>query len=116
MKHLKWVLMAVLFFVMLAPVQINAAGFTDVSTSHWANKSITKLTNAKIINGYGNGKFMPEENVTRAQAAILLAESLNISLETNYKPSYKDVEPSSGAYKQIAVLTEKGIFSNSTKF
>lgn len=101
---------------MLLPTHTSAAGFTDVPTSHWAYQSITKLSNAKIINGYSNGQFGPENEITRAQAAILIAKALNIPLETTYKTSYQDISPSTGGYKQIVALTEKGIFTNAAKF
>lgn len=116
MKHLKWILSIILVLVMLTPTQSKAAGFADVSTNHWAYESIMKLSNAKIINGYSNGRFGPDDHITRTQAALLLAKALNLSLDTNYKPSYKDINSSSGGYKQIVALTEKGVFSDATKF
>lgn len=116
MKHLKWIIGILLVLAMLTPTQTKAAGFTDVSTNHWAYESIIKLSNADIINGYSNGRFGPEDQITRTQAALLLAKALNLSLETNYKPSYQDIHTSSGGYKQIVALTEKGVFSDSTKF
>jgi len=101
---------------MLTPTQTKAAGFMDVSTNHWAYDSIMKLANADIINGYSNGRFGPEDHITRTQAALLIAKALNLSLEANYKPRYQDINSSSRGYKQIVALTEKGVFSDSTKF
>lgn len=116
MKKLKWLVMALLCLHMLLPTQTSAAGFTDVPTSHWAYQSITKLSNSNIINGYNNGRFGPDDRITRAQAAILIAKALKIPLETSFKPSYQDINPTTGGYKEIVALTEKGIFSNATKF
>lgn len=116
MKHVKWLIGILLVLVMLTPSQTKAAGFTDVSTNHWAYESIIKLSNANIINGYSNGRFGPEDQITRTQAALLISRALNLSLETSYKPSYQDINSSSDGYKQIVALTEKGVFSDSTKF
>ena len=116
MKHLKWLIVATLFLIMFLPQQTLAAGFKDVPTSHWAYQSITKLTNANIINGYSDNTYKPETHVTRAQAAKILAYAIQTPLTTSFKPSYTDVPTSHWAYREIAALTEKGIFSNATKF
>ncbi len=101
---------------MFLPQQTLAAGFKDVPSSHWAFQSITKLTNAHIINGYSDNSYKPETHVTRAQAAKILALSIKAPLTSSFKPSFTDVAPSHWAYKEIAALTEKGIFSNASKF
>lgn len=116
MKPLKWLLVAVLFLVMLTPHTTFAAGFEDVPSTHWAYQSITRLSNAEIINGYNDQTYKPEKQVTRAQAAKILANAINAPLDTTFNPSYRDVPTSHWAYKEIAALTEKGIFSNTTKF
>lgn len=116
MKKLKWLLIASLFLFMFVPQHTLAAGFKDVPSSHWAYQSITNLTNAKIINGYSDHTYKPETQVTRAQAAKILAVALQTPLTTTYKPSYTDVPSSHWAYKEIATLSEKGIFSNALKF
>lgn len=116
MKRLKFILAAILALSLFIPTSSQAAGFSDVSTNHWAYGSIAKLANAKILNGYSNGRFGPEDTVTRAQAAKIVATALKTPLTTTYKPSYQDVPTSHWAYKEISALTEKGIFSNATKF
>lgn len=116
MKHLKWLIVAVLSLVMLLPQQTLAAGFKDVASNHWAHPSITKLSNLKIVNGYSDNTYKPEQQVTRAQAAKILAHAIKAPLNTKYKPAYQDVPATHWAYQEIAALTEKGIFSNTTKF
>ncbi|MBQ9279747.1 MAG: S-layer homology domain-containing protein [Clostridia bacterium] len=44
-----------------------AATFKDLSTSHWAYKYITALTNNHVINGYTDGTFKPEGTITNAE-------------------------------------------------
>lgn len=50
----------------------KASVFTDVPSSHWANRYITWAYNKGIINGYGNGKFGPSDVVTYEQAIKML--------------------------------------------
>lgn len=51
--------------------------FTDVDGSHWAAGFVTVGTDqAGFINGYGDGTFGPENNVTYAQVVKMLVASL----------------------------------------
>ena len=113
---MKFIVAAILAITLFIPTSSQAAGFPDVSTSHWAYSSIQKLSNAKIINGYSNGMFGPNNQVSRAQAAKILANALKLPLESTYKTSYQDVPSTHWAYKEIRALTEKGVFSNTTTF
>ena len=55
----------------------NAKKFTDID-GHYAQKHIEKLAAYGIVNGDGTGKFNPEELVTRADAAIMIANALTV--------------------------------------
>ena len=46
--------------------------FTDVPKTHWAYKYIDKVSDAGIMNGIGDGKFAPDEPLTRAQICKIL--------------------------------------------
>ena len=51
---------------------MSTAVFTDVPTSHWANRYVAWAYEKGIINGYGNGKFGPSDTVTYEQAIKML--------------------------------------------
>ena len=51
--------------------------FSDVPASNWANPLITKAVDEKLMKGYPNGRFMPHNNVTRAEALTAMAKGLN---------------------------------------
>lgn len=48
------------------------ARFNDVESSYWANQYVQSLTDANIINGFPDGTFRPDEQMTRAQFASIL--------------------------------------------
>jgi len=52
--------------------------FTDID-NHWAKEYILKAAEEGIMNGYADGTFRPEQNVTRAQAASILVRSLGLT-------------------------------------
>ncbi|MEW6494371.1 MAG: S-layer homology domain-containing protein [Cyanobacteriota bacterium] len=52
-------------------VPANAATFSDVN-NHWARPFIEALAEAKIVNGFPDGTFKPNQAVTRAEFATLV--------------------------------------------
>ena len=51
--------------------------FSDVPMNHWANSAITVAVHQDLLKGYPNGTFMPNHNVTRAEALCALAKGIN---------------------------------------
>ncbi len=49
----------------------TAAEYSDVANSHWAKKAIERWSGYGIING-SDGKFYPDQNITRAEMAVIL--------------------------------------------
>lgn len=90
--------------------------FNDVSWNHRAAKDIQYAVEKGWILGDIDGKFNPENPISRAHAAVLISRVLNLS--TTNAPTFKDV-PSSHRYaKEIAAVVEAGIMSgkNSSTF
>lgn len=50
--------------------------FPDVSIDHWASGYINIVQGLGIINGYEDGTFRPEENITNAEAVKMLVVAL----------------------------------------
>ena len=56
----------------------SSAPFTDdLSISSWAKEAVYSLGGEKIISGFGDGSFAPQETMTRAQAAKLIYSLYN---------------------------------------
>lgn len=66
-------------------------GFNDIQ-GHWAEKQMQELANRRVIDGFANGGFQPNQNITRAQLAALTARALGLG-EVSYKNRFKDVSP-----------------------
>ena len=58
--------------------QIKAFPFSDVSKEHWAAGSVVSLASMGIIEGYGDGTFRGERNITRYEAAHMIAKSMHV--------------------------------------
>lgn len=63
--------------------------FTDTA-GHWAKEEIQKAVQLGIMNGYSDGSFKPENELTRAQAASIVVRALN--LKTNKTAPFTDIK------------------------
>lgn len=88
---------------------ITPIPFSDVS-GHWAEKEILSLTDQKIIGGFPDSTFRPNDEITREQAAALLVRLLKIDTTNRKNPNFTDVtKESTFAYNDIAAAVEEGL-------
>jgi uncharacterized delta-60 repeat protein len=50
--------------------------FDDAGLDYWAYTFIERLANARVTAGCGNGRYCPEDSVTRAQMAVFLERGM----------------------------------------
>lgn len=82
--------------------------FTDLSGYEWAKDSIKTLSDKAIVNGYGDGRFGPADDVTREQFIKMLVIALDIA-DTSATCSYVDVQAGEWYYTYVAAATKLGI-------
>ncbi len=56
----------------------NSLVFNDI-TGHWAEDNIKKLIASGSINGYPDGTFKPDNNITRAEFITVLVKAFNMN-------------------------------------
>ncbi|MBR5239636.1 MAG: S-layer homology domain-containing protein [Clostridia bacterium] len=95
---MKKILSLVLVLMMLSSVAF-AASFTDFNESHWAYPYVDELVANGVVNGYEDGSYRPEANVTRAELAKLLSLQFGESTEK----SYSDVLEGDWFYDYVTV-------------
>ncbi len=66
----------------------GATQFIDVPADHWASGYINLANGQGIVNGYGDGKFGPEDNVTFEQAVKMLVVALGFEPMAVQKGGY----------------------------
>ena len=60
-----------------ASVTFAAANpFSDVPAGHWAYDAVTQLAADGVIEGYGDGTFLGNRNITRYEMAQMVAKAL----------------------------------------
>ncbi len=83
-----------------------AEKFTDIA-GHWAKDNILVMYERGIINGFTDGTFRPENNVTRAEFIKMLVAALK--LEIGGDVQFDDVNAGDWHYAYIATAFNKGI-------
>jgi hypothetical protein len=58
---------------------------------HWAEKTIDTFVKLHIIQGYGDGKFKPNGNITRAEFATTISRVFDISVDASNSVALNDV-------------------------
>lgn len=72
------IVLTLLMLVSVLPMGAFAASYTDTE-GHWAEKSIDRWTDAKVLEGMGNNTYAPDENLTRAQAMTIFSRLLKLT-------------------------------------
>lgn len=83
--------------------------FTDVKKDEFFYESVKRLTERGIIQGYADGTFKPYTNVTRGQAAKILAKTLNLTTDKTSQSPFVDVPETNEYYPSITALVDAGI-------
>ncbi|RIX59640.1 S-layer protein [Paenibacillus nanensis] len=65
--------------------------FSDIE-DHWAKADIQRAAKMGWINGYEDGRFRPQDKVTRAQFATMLSRALAFDANADDANVFKDVE------------------------
>ena len=93
--------------------KVNNGRFSDMN-GHWAFNEVEELANLSVINGFPDGSFMPEQNVTRAEFSkmICLAMKFDLSRGENL---FNDVNSSDWFSDYVITLAEKGIVNGYTE-
>jgi S-layer homology domain len=110
MKKLSAMLLSSTILLATLPTTIQGASFKDVEEQHWASSYIEFLKERKIISGFPDGTFKPEDNTTRLEAILMLLKDRGVTDFSNVKnPDFIDVTPTTYGYKEIAKAVELGI-------
>ncbi|GAX90469.1 S-layer homology domain-containing protein [Effusibacillus lacus] len=103
------------FLLLFASASFNTAAaneannFRDLGASHnWALKDVAKMSLRQIIQGDGNGNFLPDQYVSQEQAVAMVIRALGLKGEVDqydpaaYQLQYRNVSNWAKPYVAIA--------------
>ncbi|MGG1514486.1 S-layer homology domain-containing protein [Paenibacillus oryzisoli] len=62
----------------LGLVETKASGFSDVQSSDWFAEAVDTAKKAGLVDGYEDGSFMPNTNITREQMVAMLMRAMKV--------------------------------------
>ncbi len=92
----------------------NVKAFSDIK-NHWAENYIADLQKKGIVNGDENGRFNPDNQITRAEFIAIVTRSMKLG-EVPYKDVYSDVNDSDWYSQCILQALSAGIISKDIFF
>ena len=100
-------------------VGCSSPPFTDVDCDHWARNYIQYAVNQGVVEGYLEGDYKPDLEVTRDQMAVYIARSLvapsGEAALADYVPpdprNFPDVPDTFWAYRHVEYCVENGVVS-----
>ncbi|MGD9569978.1 MAG: S-layer homology domain-containing protein [Sedimentibacter sp.] len=85
----------------------KAIEFSDLKEDYWAYEGINNLVNAKIIEGYPDGTFRPDNNITRAELVKIANLVFNYT-QKQEQTSFTDVIDTEWYYEQVLIAQNAG--------
>lgn len=87
--------------------------FYDMNT-HWSRSAVSELTTKNIIDTSYGSSYKPEQNITRAEFAIMLSRGLGLQGSREMAQRFRDVQPSTQTGDYIGAAAKAGIITGNT--
>ena len=91
-------------------IQQQTSEFSDLADSEWAVEAITALAGKGIVSGSGDGKFNPNNSVTREEFTKMTILAIGM-YDSNAECDFSDVGKDEWYYSYIASAAERGIIN-----
>ncbi|MBR2069087.1 MAG: S-layer homology domain-containing protein [Candidatus Gastranaerophilales bacterium] len=87
------------------------SSYPDLPKNHWAYEAVTFLTDKKVVVGYPDGYYRPDQKVTRGEFSTMVIKALGLyEKETPQIFQYKDTEKH-WAHRNIQVASYYGLLT-----
>jgi hypothetical protein len=100
-KHLRVVILSVSMMGLFGTSYASGVAFKDVPTEFWGNASIQWAIDNKVVDGYPDGTFKPNQAVDQNEFVAMLIRAL----QPDFKPT---TEPSNWAAPFMGYATKNG--------
>jgi len=113
MKNLKKVISTLLALAIVmssfVAMSVSAASFKDVADTEDYAEAVNALAALGAINGYEDGTFLPENNITRAEAITMIVGALNMTADAQKSGSVTDFADVNANAKWAAGYVNVGV-------
>lgn len=89
--------------------------FKDVDLGKWYSDAIGYMEQSRLITGYEDKTFKPNNHITRAEFAAIIAKILRLNTGFIEDTSFSDVKTKHWAYNIIGAVEQKGLMKGDGK-
>lgn len=83
--------------------------FSDIAEYDWCRKQINTFADMGVVNGYGNGLFVPQNEITRAEAVVIINRILGREMTDEAAQKmicpFVDITVQHWAYKDVLLAS-----------
>lgn len=101
-------------FVIEAPASAATNPYSDLTTKDGHYDAIIELTEQGIVSGVTQTLFQSTKPATRGEAALFIANALQLDQTTGTNPNFKDLPTTNPSYGAIVALYERNIIGGYT--
>lgn len=112
-KTFTYFLSVVVLIIMTTSIS-SAGSYYDLNGTAYQDYA-KELSQRGIISGYPDGEFKPNNNITRAEFATMIAKMNGVDNASQYNSSFKDMDGYSWAKGYISYCANKGIMQGDGK-
>ena len=105
-------ILSVILVIAITPVVSAAETYSDIS-GHWAKDAIERWSALEILKG-SDGKFRPDDSVTRAELSAILNRLLKYPASD--RPIFLDLPETAWYYNDMTALAWQGILNDSYNY
>jgi len=100
-------LVAMLNRILSLDYNVQKPQFSDVKPGYWAYADIAAAKGAGIVGGFPDGTFRPDQEVSRAEVAVILDRAFNLPYPAA-GVSFKDLGKAGYAWADASIITLAG--------
>ena len=104
---MKKLLSYIIVISIMLTTAVSGFAYSDIGSEHgWAKDAIEYLSEKNILNGYDDGAFKPDADVTRAELAKILVCAYDLKEKSISAISYSDIVPSDWYSKYVNAASD----------
>ncbi len=89
---------------------LDPVNYPDMTATHWAKDAVTEMTKTGLMKGFPDGRFGPEQSITRAEMAAIVTRWLGLAeaAGTSAASDMKDIQ-GHWAEKDLKLVMQAGL-------
>ncbi|MBI4836765.1 MAG: S-layer homology domain-containing protein [Candidatus Abawacabacteria bacterium] len=94
------------------PTETSVLSFTDIPSEHWGKPFISFAISEKLVRGYDDNTFRPDQSISRAEVVKVLFNAFQIQVPDTKEATFSDVKEDHWFFPYARYLVEHRLWPN----